>query len=203
MPRSTPHNFYCQCPRPRREPQPPPASSGDPWTLAGRSGSVSYGVTAPSPWVLMHTLLCVCPPKWSLCFPQSCQNPAIKSHSPSKSDSPGIPAPIAGPPVWKPDVGLRTFTPMGGLLWYNCSLVCESPTQWLWDLILLWLCPSYHLTVASPSASDLGCLFWWVQCLPVDDYSAVSCESGALSRGSERTSFYSAILNQSSETFFF
>ena len=31
------------------EPQPPPASAGDPPTLAGVSGSVSYGVTAPSP----------------------------------------------------------------------------------------------------------------------------------------------------------
>ena len=31
--------------------------------LAGRSGSVSYGVTAPSLWVLMRTLLCVCPPR--------------------------------------------------------------------------------------------------------------------------------------------
>ena len=35
------------------------------------------------------------------------------------------------------------------------------------------------------------------QCLPVDDYSAISCDSGALARGSERTSFYSSILNQS------
>ena len=39
--------------------------------------------------------------------------------------------------VGKPDVGLRTFTPVGGLLWYNCSPICESPTQQLWDLILL------------------------------------------------------------------
>ena len=42
-------------------PQPPPTSAGDPPTLAGRSGSVSYGVTVPSLWVLMCTLLCVCP----------------------------------------------------------------------------------------------------------------------------------------------
>ena len=32
------------------------------------------------------------------------------------------------PQVGKPDVGLRTFTPMGGLLWYNFSPVYESPT---------------------------------------------------------------------------
>ena len=35
------------------------------------------------------------------------------------------------------------------------------------------------------------------QCLPVDDCSAVGCDSSPLARGSERTSFYSAILNQS------
>ena len=34
------------------------------------------------------------------------------------------------------------------------------------------------------------------QCLPVDDCSAVSCDSGVLTRGSESTSFYSAILVQ-------
>ena len=41
------------------------------------------------------------------------------------------------PQVGKPDVGLRTFTPVGGLLWCKCSPVCESPTQQLRDLILL------------------------------------------------------------------
>ena len=45
--------------------------------------------------------------------------------------------PLPDPQVGKPDVGLRTFTPVGGLLWYKCSPVCESPTQRLWDLILL------------------------------------------------------------------
>ena len=45
--------------------------------------------------------------------------------------------PFPDPQLGKPDMGLRTFTPVGGLLWYKCSLVCESPTQQLWDLILL------------------------------------------------------------------
>ena len=82
--------------------------------------------------------------------------------------------PLPDHQVGKTDVGLRTFTPVGGLLWYKCSPVCESPTQWLWDLILLWLCPSYRLL----------CLWMWgiffgeFQCLPVDDCSAVSCDSG-------------------------
>ena len=63
MLRSTSQNFCCQCRCPCCEPQPPPVSARDPPTLAGRSGSISYGVTAPSPWVLMHVLLCVCPPR--------------------------------------------------------------------------------------------------------------------------------------------
>ena len=44
---------------------------------------------------------------------------------------------LPDPQVEKPDVGLRTFTPEGGLLWYKCSPVRESPTRQLWDLILL------------------------------------------------------------------
>ena len=31
---------------------------------------------------------------------------------------------LPDPQVGKPDVGLRTFTPMSGLLWYKCSPFC-------------------------------------------------------------------------------
>ena len=44
---------------------------------------------------------------------------------------------LPDPQVGKPDVGLRTFTPLGGLLWYKWSPICESPTQKLCDLILV------------------------------------------------------------------
>ena len=37
--------------------------------------------------------------------------------------------PLPDPQVGKLDVGLRTFIPVCGVLWYNCSPVCESPTQ--------------------------------------------------------------------------
>ena len=36
---------------------------------------------------------------------------------------------LPDPQVGKPDMGLITFTPVGGLLWYKCSPVCESPTH--------------------------------------------------------------------------
>ena len=81
--------------------QAPLASAGGPPTLADRSGSVSYGVTAPSPGPrCAHYFVCALQ-EWSLYLPQSCQSPAIKSHYPSKSDSLGIPPPIAGPPSWE------------------------------------------------------------------------------------------------------
>ena len=36
------------------------ASTRDSWTLTGKSGSVSCGVTAPLSWVLVHTKFCLC-----------------------------------------------------------------------------------------------------------------------------------------------
>ena len=47
----------------------PPDSAGDPPTLAGRSGPVSYGVTALFPWVLVRTRPCVCSPRVKFLFP--------------------------------------------------------------------------------------------------------------------------------------
>ena len=44
-----------QCPRPCSRPPPTHTSAGDSWTLTGKSGSVSCGVTAPFSWVLVHT----------------------------------------------------------------------------------------------------------------------------------------------------
>ena len=88
-------------------------------------------------------------------------------------------------------MGVRTFTIVGEFLWYYCSPVCGLPTQQVWDLILLWLCLSYRLTVASPLSLDVGNHFFGgFQSLPVD-----SCNFGALTGGDERTSFYSTILN--------
>ena len=57
-------------------------------------------------------------------------------------------------------LGFRTFRTVPELLYY-CSPVCGSPTQWLWDLILSWLCSSYQLTAVSSLSLDLGCLWWF------------------------------------------
>ena len=62
---------YTQCPQPCSRPPLTHASSGDSWTLIGKSGSVSCGVTAPFSWVLVHTRFCLCPPR--VYFPVLCK----------------------------------------------------------------------------------------------------------------------------------
>ena len=62
--------------------------------------------------------------------------------------------------------------------WFYCD--CTPPTTSLWHLLCLWM---------------WGIFFGEFQCLPVDDCSVVSCDSGALARGSEFMSFCSAVLN--------
>ena len=47
--------LQCSCPYGR--PLSTHASAGDPQTPTGRSGSVSYGVTGPFPWVLVCTFI--------------------------------------------------------------------------------------------------------------------------------------------------
>ena len=61
---------YTQCPQPGSRPPPTHASTGDSWTLTGKSGSVSCGVTAPFSWVLVHKGL-LCPPR--VYFPVLCK----------------------------------------------------------------------------------------------------------------------------------
>ena len=198
MPRSTSQNFCCQCPCPWGEPQLPPASAGDPPTLAGTSGSVSYGVTAPFPWVLMHTPLCVCPPRVESLLPsvlsKSCnQIPLAFKVWFSGNSSSRCRIPSLGNLTWGSEPSLQwvdfcgisvlqfvSHPPSAYGIWFYCD--CTPPTVSLQLLLCLWI---------------WGIFFGEFQCLPVYDCSAVSCDSGAITRGSECTSFYSAILNQS------
>ena len=85
----------------------------------------------------MRTLLCVCPPRVESVYPSPVE--VLQSHPTSLQSLilQEFLLLLPDPQVGKPDVGLRTFTPAGGLLWYTCTPVCESPTQQLWDLILL------------------------------------------------------------------
>ena len=55
--------------QPCSRPPPTHASAGDSWTLTGKSGSVSCGVTAPFSWVQVRTRFCLCPPRVSFPSP--------------------------------------------------------------------------------------------------------------------------------------
>ena len=160
MPMSTPQNYCRQCLCLHSEPQPPHASTGDPPVLAGRYGPGSHEVTTSflGSWCVRY-LVCALE-EWSFCIPQSCEF--------LRSNSAGLQTQM----LWsllllmpdaqagEPDVGLRTLTPVGELLWYNYFQVCGSPTWQLWDLILSWLRPSHHLDVAYSLSLDIGYLFW-------------------------------------------
>ena len=50
---------YTRCSQPCSRPPLTHASARDSWTLTGKSGSVSCGVTAPFSWVLVHTRFCL------------------------------------------------------------------------------------------------------------------------------------------------
>ena len=202
LPRSPSQNFCCQCPCPHSEPQPPPASAADPPTLAGRSGSVSCGVTAPSPRVLMHTLLCVCPSRVESLFPTVLSMPC--SQIPlafkvwfSRNSSSCCRTPRLGSLTWGSEPSLQwvdffgiivlqfvSHPPSNYGIWFYCDR--PSPTISLWLLLCLWM---------------WGIFFDEFQCLPVNNCLAVSCDSSALAGGSECTSFYSTILYQSPRTF--
>ena len=141
MLRSTSQNFCCQCPCPHGETQPSPPSAGDPPTLAGRSCSVSYGSLLLPLCPDVHTTWCVpsksgvsvspSPVEFLQLNPASLQSLILQEFLLLFPDL----------QVGNPCVGLRTFTPVGGLLWYKCSPICESPTQQLWDLIFFVITP--------------------------------------------------------------
>ena len=140
-------------PQPRGEPLPVHASTGDPPTLAGSFGSVSCGVTAPLLWVLLRARFCLCPPRLESVFPPVLWKSYNQIPLAFKARFPG------DPQAGKPDMGFRTYTTMGELLWYYFSPICGSPTDGVWDMILSWLGPSYHLAAASSLSLDVQYLF--------------------------------------------
>ena len=72
---------------------------------------------------------------------------------------------------------------------YGIRFCCDytTPTVSVWLLLCLWI---------------WGIFLGEFQCLPIDDCPAASCNSGVVTRGSESTSFYSAILVQPPEVYF-
>ena len=98
-------HFYTQHPQPWCRPPPTHASTRASWTLTGKSGSVSFGVTAPFSWVLVLTSFFVCVPSKSL-FPQFCissgssmvglmATSSKRAYAIPRSTAPRAPAPVA------------------------------------------------------------------------------------------------------------
>ena len=168
-----------------------PTSAGDPPILAGRSVSVSCGVTATSSWVLMHALFVCALQKWSLFPPvlsKSCNQILLafkvwfSENSSSHCQTPRLGSLMWGsePSLqWVGFCGMTVFPivhhpPSSYGIWFYCD--CATPTVSLWLLLCLW---------------RWGIFFGEFQCPPVNDCSTVSCDSSALIRGNEHTSFYS------------
>ena len=146
----------------------------------------------------MHTLLCVCPPSVESLFPPVLskswnQIPLAFEVWFSRNSSSCCWAPRLGSLTWGSEPSLQlvdlcgisvlqlvSHPPSSYGIWFYCD--CAPLTISLWHPLYLWM---------------WGIFFGEFQCLLVDDCSAVSCDSGALARGSETTSFCSAILNQS------
>ena len=150
----------------------------------------------------MHTLFCVCPPRVESLFhpvlSKSCnQIPLGFKVWVSGNSSSCCRTPKLGSLTWGSEPSLQwvdfcginvlqfvSHTPSSYGIWFYCDFT--PPIISLQLLLCLWM---------------WGIFFGEFQCLPVNDCSAVSCDSGALTRGSELMSFYSAILNQSPKFF--
>ena len=142
----------------------------------------------------MRTLFCVHPPRVGSLFPpvlsESCnQFPLGFKVWFSRNSSSHCWIPRLGSLTWGSEPSLQwvdfcgisvlqsvIHPPSSYGIWFYCG--CAPPTISLWLLLCLWM---------------WGIFFGEFQCLPVDDCPAASCDSGVLSRGSESTSFYSAI----------
>ena len=145
----------------------------------------------------MCTLLCVCPPRVESLFPpvllKSCsQIPLAFKVWFSRNFSSHCQTPRLGSVTWgsEPSLQLVDFCGLSVLqfvshppssygIWLYCD--CTPPTISVWLLLCLWMWVIF---------------FDEFQCFPVDDCPAASCDSRVLTRGSESTSFYSAILFQ-------
>lgn len=96
---------------------------------------------------------------WSLCLPQSCGAPSLKPCWPSIQIFWGFFLLMPDLQAGDPDMGLGTLTPAGEPVWYNYFLVCGLPTWQVWDLIMMWKCPSCHLIVPYSWSLNIKYLF--------------------------------------------
>ena len=143
----------------------------------------------------MRTPVCVCPPRVESLFPpvlpKSCNQIPLafkvwfSRNSSSRCQTPRLGSLMCGS---EPSLQWVDFCGISVLPLVSHPLSCYG----------IWFYCDY--TPPAISLKLLLCLCMWgifsgeFQCLPVDDCSAVSCDSGALTRGSESTSFYACLI---------
>ena len=186
----------CQCPHPCGMPLPTHIYTGDPPTLVGSFGSVSYGVTAPFLWVLVHARFCCALQGWSLFPPRlwkSCNQILWAFRFSPLARSPGCEA-------WD---GIQDLHNSGrsSLALLFSSLWVIHPAGIGFDFIMI----APFLSSGCGFVFVFGCgisFFAGFQHSPVDGCSIASCDFGDPARD-ECISFYSAILNQKKLGFIF
>ena len=108
-------------------------------------------------WWSINSDLCALQ-DWSLCFFQSCGSLTIKSCWPQDQIPWRFPVPLSDAQAGKPDVGFRTFTAGQELLWYYCSLACESHLASM-EFDFVMIVPLLPFTRAFSLSLDVGYLF--------------------------------------------
>ena len=185
----------CFQPHPRGKSLPTHASTGDPSTPAGSSGSVSCGATAPFLSLGVQGFVCTLQ-DWSLCFSPYCGRLLIKSHWPSRSDSLEIPSHFVGSLGWEAWYGAQNLHSSGrtsSILLFSSLWITQLVGMGFEFIVIVPLLPSCYgfFFVIRHRVSFFG----GFQCPHVNDCSTDRSNSGALARGDEHTFFCSAILN--------
>ena len=207
---------FCACnstlstPWPCSTTMPTHAYTRDPWTLTGKSGSVSCGITAPFSWVLVHTgFICafqesvstvLCKFQWlyggvngdllqeGLCHTQvwCTQSPCpcgrlVQTHT-STGDTETPKGRSGSVSVRSPGAQQFFFEP-------------SEPLWPIWGLIPNVIAPLLPSGWGFSFALGRGVSFFGgTQQSPLDGCSAGSYNFGVLTGEDERTSFFSAIL---------
>ena len=132
---------------------------------------------------------------WSLCFPQSCVSPIIKSHWFSRPNSQQIPSPFVRSQGWEAWSGLQNLHNSGRnslVLWFS-SLWATHLAGMGFDLIMIEpLLPSHCGFFFDFECGDI--FFGGFQRPLVDGCSTATYSFAVLAVGDEHMSFYYSVL---------
>ena len=179
------------------------ASTRDFWTLTGILESVSFGVTAPFSWVLVHTRFCLFSSRISpvLCKFRRlydgvngvlqeglCHTHVYCTHSPCPCSSPLLIRTSAG------DTQTEFWLSLCGVSGSWCTQGLSEHLWWVWGLILNAISPLLPSCWGFSFALGSRIYFFGgILHSPVNGCSAVSCNFGVLA-ADKNMSFSLAIL---------